>query len=140
MATTYSIGHSVSQRLRVAYMREAAPPHGSFHALCRLEDGKGTEEDVRRWVDFCEACGETELAELLRSLVSVEASPPEPSPAAAMRNASERLEYAMSTLEDAENEGREDLEREAVKRLVRATAEHTRALAALFAAHMEARR
>jgi hypothetical protein len=137
--TTYSIGHSVAKRLSDLYERTVAPPIGGISALRRLEAGKGNEDDMRGWVGFCEAVGETQLADLLRSLTPV-GTPPVALVQARMQHASVRLDNALSDLEHAENEGREDLEREAIKRLARALAEHTRALRDLFGAHMEAGR
>ena len=66
-ATTYSVGHSVARRLHVLYDRGLAPPIGGDASIRRLSDGQGTEDDLTGWARYCEAVGETMLAELLRS-------------------------------------------------------------------------
>ena len=65
--TTYSIGHAVARRLRSS-LRVGLPPEW-LDAVDRLEQGEGTEDDVRSWAHYCSSSGRTDLAEILEALL-----------------------------------------------------------------------
>jgi hypothetical protein len=130
--TTYSIGRVIAHALRKTTFKE----EGADRWLTPLQDGRGSRDDMVVAIWELERVGKDHFANELRAMLvpALEVGPTD------MEMAQSRMQRASAALEEALSacDGKSANDAEATGLLLCAVAEHSRALAALFAAHMEA--